>query len=95
MKKLLARGTVLALLLSLLLAAFPSLALAETITAVEENCYIRTAPGLSGEIIYTVPVGESATFLGDTSVDSRGVAWYYISYNGKTGWVSSRYTSLY
>ena len=39
--------------------------------------------------------GDTATYLGDSSVDSRGVAWYRISWEGGSGWVSSRYTTLY
>ena len=28
-------------------------------------------------------------------VDERGVTWYKISYNGASGWVSSRYCELH
>ena len=31
-------------------------------------------------------------FLGDTSVDGRGIPWYKIKWNGRDAWVSSRYT---
>ena len=38
--------------------------------------------------------GKVATYLGKTSTDSRGVQWYYISYNGTKGWISSMYSRL-
>ena len=38
--------------------------------------------------------GKTATYLGKTSTDSRGVQWYYISYNGTKGWISSMYSRL-
>ena len=56
---------------------------------------VRTGPGLGYASIGTLYSGQSATYLGNISYDSRGVAWYQISFNGRTGWVSSRYTSLY
>lgn len=94
MKRILAKGTVFILLFCMLLVMLPSMASAETITAVEEHCYIRTKPGLSGEILYTVPVGASAIYLGDTSVDGRGVTWYKATYDGVTGWMSGLQISL-
>ncbi len=94
MKKLFTKKLALAMLLCLLLTAISATALADGITAVEEHCYIRTAPGLNGEIIYTVPVGATATYLGDTSVDNRGVTWYKATYDGVTGWMSGLQISL-
>ncbi len=94
MKKLFTRKLALALLFCLLLTAIPTAALADGLTAVEEHCYIRTAPGLNGKIIYTVPVGATATYLGDTSVDNRGVTWYQASYNGIRGWMSGLQVNL-
>ena len=38
--------------------------------------------------------GKTATYLGKTSTDSRGVQWYYISYKGTKGWISSMYSRL-
>lgn len=95
MKNLLSGKTVLALLLCLVLAVLPAAALADTVTAVEEHCYIRNAPGLGGTILYTVPVGASATYMGDTAVDNRGVVWYYATYNGIVGWMSGLQVSLH
>lgn len=56
---------------------------------------VRTGPGLGYSSIGGLSQGESAPYLGDTSIDERGVAWYNISYNGRSAWVSSRYTTLY
>lgn len=56
---------------------------------------VRTGPGLGYTSIGCLYQGQSASFLGNTSIDERGVAWYNVSFNGSTGWVSSRYTTLY
>lgn len=56
---------------------------------------VRSGPGLGYSSVGGLSQGESAPFLGDTSVDERGVTWYNISYNGRSAWVSSRYTTLY
>ena len=56
---------------------------------------VRTGPGLGYGSIGTLYAGRSASYLGSTSYDDRGVAWYQISFNGRTGWVSSAYASLY
>ena len=65
-----------------------------TVRGVTGDSFVRTGPGLSYSDIGVLRNGSSATFLGETSVDSRGVVWYKISWNGSYGWVSSRYTSL-
>jgi len=56
---------------------------------------LRDDPNLAGEDIGTMDKGETATYLGKKSTDSRGVVWYKVRFNGKTGWVSSRYSKLY
>lgn len=38
--------------------------------------------------------GKTATYLGKSSVDSRGIRWYYIEYKGTKGWISSMYSKL-
>ena len=63
--------------------------------ATDGKSYIRSAPNLNGKIITTLQRGDAAEFLGASSVDERGVTWYRVSFNGKTGWVSSRYTDVY
>ena len=68
---------------------------ATTVFGAGGDSNIRSGPGLDYPVLGTLPEGGTAVFLGGVSYDSRGVAWYQISWNGGTGWVSSRYTSLY
>ena len=56
---------------------------------------VRTGPGLGYSEIGTLYKGQSATYMGDVSYDSRGVAWYSVLWHGNYSWVSSRYTELY
>lgn len=55
---------------------------------------VHTGPGLAYDTLGVLHREESATYLNETSVDSRGVVWYKISWRGGTAWVSSRYTRL-
>lgn len=59
------------------------------------NSNVRTGPGLGYKSIGTLHKGDTATYLGNQSVDERGVTWYNISFNGSNAWVSSRYTTLH
>jgi len=65
------------------------------VKATSHKVNLRDVPNLNGEDIGTMDKGETATYLGKTSTDSRGIDWYYVRFNGKTGWVSSRYSKLY
>lgn len=56
---------------------------------------IRNAPNLNARAIDVMHKGDTAEYLGQQSIDDRGVAWYKVYFEGVTGWVSSRYTSLY
>ena len=62
------------------------------ITGDSGNSNIRTGPGKDYRSIGTLRKGSSVRYLHDTARDSRGVLWYKVNYNGRTGWVSSRYT---
>ena len=54
---------------------------------------IRKGPGL--DYATSGNVGSGKVFEYDkTSVDERGVKWYKVSYNGKTGWISSKYSKI-
>ena len=68
------------------------LALAEVRTT--GDVWLRTGPGLDYDAVSILSSGKSFEYLGESSVDGRGVAWYRISAGGKEGWVSSRYTEL-
>jgi len=65
------------------------------VKAVSHKVNMRDAPNLSGKDIGTMSDGETATYLGSKSTDNRGVVWYKVSFKGKTGWVSSKYTKMY
>lgn len=66
-----------------------------TVKAVGGDCNIRNAPNLNGNEIGLMKEGQKGTYLNSSSVDERGVTWYRVNFNGKTGWVSSRYTDVY
>ena len=53
---------------------------------------IRTGPGREYKSIGVLHRGEDVRYLGDTSVDERGVVWYKVRYNDRDAWVSSMYT---
>ena len=58
------------------------------------NVNIRSTPGLDGDAQGTARAGATLDYLGETSVDERGVAWYKIRFNGIEGWISSKYAEL-
>lgn len=60
----------------------------------ESKTNLRSGPSLSHSLLGTMKKDTAAEYLGSTSYDSRGVAWYNVRYEGKTGWVSSGYTTL-
>lgn len=55
---------------------------------------MRDKPNLSGEVITSIKNGAGGQYLGESAEDSRGVTWYYVRYEEKTGWVSSKYTII-
>lgn len=65
------------------------------VKATSHKVNLRDYPSLSGKDIGTMDKGETATYLGEQSVDYRGVIWYKVRFAGKTGWISDRYTDLY
>ncbi len=58
------------------------------------DVWLRKGPGLDYDAVSILSSGKSFEYLGESSVDERGVAWYRISDGEKEGWVSSRYTEL-
>lgn len=68
------------------------LALAEVRTT--GDVWLRTGPGRDYDTVSILSSGKTFEYLGESSVDERGVAWYRISAGGKEGWVSSRYSEL-
>lgn len=64
------------------------------IYAVGGDSYLRKQPGDSGAQIALFPEGATASDLGRSSEDARGVTWYQVSYRGKTGWVSAKFVAF-
>lgn len=58
------------------------------------NVWLRQGPGLGYDKITAMSEGTKLSYLGKTSTDDRGVKWYYVKYDGRKGWVSSRYSKL-
>ncbi len=67
----------------------------DTVYGSTGDSYVRTGPGLGYNSIGTLYRGQSAAYLNNIEYDDRGVAWYNIRFNGRSAWVSSRYTTLY
>ena len=80
------------------LAAIAALALISVAALAEVrttgNVWLRSGPGLDYEALSILSEGKTFEYLGESSVDERGVAWYEITAGEKTGWVSSRYSEL-
>ena len=74
---------------------YGSASFASYVQAVGGDANVRQTPNLTGTSLDVIHDGEYASYLGQTSTDSRGVDWYYVNYDGTTGWVSSRYCTLY
>ncbi|MCR4621388.1 MAG: SH3 domain-containing protein [Clostridiales bacterium] len=58
------------------------------------DVYVRTDADKDSKSFGTLKKGADASYLGVSKVDERGVIWHKISFNGKEGWVSSKYSSL-
>ena len=66
----------------------------DTVKVVGGDVTIRAKANKTSTKLGYISEGKVATYLGKTSTDSRGVQWYYISYNGTKGWISSMYSRL-
>ena len=66
----------------------------DTVKVVGGDVTIRAKANKTSTKLGYIAEGNVATYLGKTSTDSRGVQWYYISYNGTKGWISSMYSRL-
>lgn len=54
------------------------------------QCYIRDAPDTAGQILGVAKDGAEYPYAGQTSQTD----WHMIEYNGRTGWVSGKYSRL-
>ena len=66
----------------------------DSVKIVGGDVTIRSKADKTSSKLGYIPEGKTASYLGKTSTDSRGVQWYYISYGGVKGWVSSMYARL-
>ena len=58
------------------------------------NVTIRAKANKTSDKLGYISSGTKVTYLGKSSVDSRGVRWYKVKYDGVTGWVSSMYAKI-
>ncbi|MBQ4452726.1 MAG: SH3 domain-containing protein [Clostridia bacterium] len=66
----------------------------DIVTIVNGNTNIRREPGLSGQLLGVAYKGSQWTYMGESSVDGRGMMWYKISYKDGYAWISSKYTEM-
>ena len=88
------RKILVALLIAALCVSSLAVALAASKVKTTGSVYLRSGAGRDYSSKGVVPKGKSLTYLDETKKDERGVAWYKVKYNGKTGWVSSKYAKL-
>ena len=55
---------------------------------------VRKAANRSATQLTTMKAWSTAKYHGDVKYDERGVAWYKVTYNGTTGWVSTTNTYI-
>ncbi len=72
------------------LSAVSALADVRLVTTAKLN--LRAGAGTEYRRIVTIPKGVTVT-CGEARQDASGVFWYYTTYNGMSGWVSSQYLS--
>ena len=60
------------------------------VSIVGGNCYARSAPNTTGEILGVAHKGETYQYQGQTSENG----WPLIIYNGKNAWVSGKYSVI-
>lgn len=59
------------------------------------NVNLRSGPTLNDNIVTTIQTGQSVEYLGNSSIDERGVVWYNIRFENQEGWGSSKYIMIY
>ena len=64
------------------------------VTITGRQVYVRREPSLSGKTMDVLYKGETAIYLEQSSVDSRGVTWYNVRTDSGAGWVSSKYATV-
>lgn len=64
-----------------------------TVSTKSDPLIVRSGPGSKYSKIGSMAKGKTFTITGQTT-DSLGVVWYKLTYNGKTGYVSSAYVKV-
>lgn len=64
------------------------------VKAVSGDSYVRKHPDKDAAEFGVLYRGDSAPYLEEKRWDDRDVVWYKVSFHGKKGWVSSRYTKI-
>lgn len=64
-----------------------------TVATKSDPLIVRSGPGTSYGKIGTLAKGKTFDVTGKTA-DSSGLVWYVFSFNGKTGYVSSKYVTI-
>lgn len=82
------------LAMALLVAMLCSTALAAGIVQSTATVNVRKGPGMSYTSLGRLHEGDAVSYLNSAAVDERGVVWYKIKFDGKNGWVSSKYVEL-
>lgn len=54
---------------------------------------VRSGPGKEYSVISKTIPGFEAKFDGQTFKDKQGRVWCHVSWNGRSGWISSKYIS--
>ena len=58
------------------------------------DVYVRSKADKESEQLGLLYKGDTTTYLGEKKYDYRGVAWYKVSFHGRKGWVSSKYSKI-
>ena len=64
------------------------------VKAVSGDTYVRKHPDRDAADFGVLYRGDSVPYLEEKRWDDRDVVWYKVSFRGRTGWVSSRYTKI-
>ena len=77
------------LIMTLIMSAFTFASASSGTVTTSGKCNLRRGPGLDYSSITTIPADTKMSY-DKTSKDERGVTWFRVSYNGKSGWVSGK-----
>ena len=78
------------LLVAVMVGMFSVSALASTTKYTSANVNLRKSASISSKVLTTIKSNVKLTVL-SSKTDDRGVTWYKVTYNKKTGYVSSLY----